>query len=78
MKLGYKHLTVFGDSNLAINMVKIIYTPTNKILNNCTKLVWDLLSKFLYFNLTFIHREMNLAIYKLATYFSHPDRMLLP
>ena len=48
------HLSVFGDSELIINLVKRIYTPSNKILKRYTQAVWQLISNILSFNITLV------------------------
>jgi ribonuclease HI len=30
--LGYGHLLVFGDSKLVVNLVRKIYSPSNKLM----------------------------------------------
>jgi hypothetical protein len=37
--LGCGHLTVFGDSELVVNLVRKIYSPSNKLLKHYTQVV---------------------------------------
>jgi ribonuclease HI len=37
--LGCGHLTVFGDSKLFVNLVRKIYSPSNKLMKRYTQIV---------------------------------------
>jgi hypothetical protein len=52
--LGCGHLIVFGYSKLIINLVKKIYTPSNKLLKRYEQAVWYLILNLFYFNITHI------------------------
>jgi ribonuclease HI len=58
--LGCRHLTVFGDSYLVVNLVRRIYSPSNKLMKCYTQTVWELISNLLSFNITHVKRELNL------------------
>jgi ribonuclease HI len=74
--LGCQHLTVFSDSELVVNLIRKIYNPSNKILKRYTQVVWELISNFLSFNLTYVHRELN-SMVDLVVYTSHPEKQFL-
>jgi ribonuclease HI len=38
--LGCGHLTVLGDSELVVNLVRKIYSPINKLMKRYTQVVW--------------------------------------
>jgi ribonuclease HI len=57
--LGCGHLTVFGDSELVVNLVRKIYSPSNKLMKRYTKIVWELISNLLSFNINHVKRESN-------------------
>jgi hypothetical protein len=40
--LGCGHLSVFGDSHLVVNLVRKIYSPSNKLMKRYTQIVWHL------------------------------------
>jgi hypothetical protein len=76
--LGYYHLSIFGDFELIINLVKIIYTPSNKLLKRYTQAVWQLIYNLLSFNTTHIGRDLNSMENKLVVFATSPRRQLLP
>jgi ribonuclease HI len=76
--IGCYHLIVFWDSELIVNMVRIIYTPSNNLLKKYTHAVWYLISNFLYFNNTHIGRDLNSMDDMLAIFATIPSRQLLP
>jgi hypothetical protein len=40
--LGCGHLTIFGDLELVVNLVRKIYSPSNKLMKRYTQIVWRL------------------------------------
>jgi hypothetical protein len=76
--LGCGHLTVFGDSELVVNLVPKIYSPSNKLMKRYTQIVWPLISNLLYFNITHVKRELNSMADRLVVFASSPNRQLLP
>ena len=57
--LACSHLSVFGDSELVVNLVRKIYSPRNKLIKRYTQIVWALISNLLSFNITHVKRELN-------------------
>ena len=57
--LGCGHLTIFGDSDLVVNLVHKICSPSNKLMKQYTQTVWALISNLLSFNITHVKRELN-------------------
>jgi ribonuclease HI len=76
--LGCYHISIFGDSELIINLVKRIYTPSNKLLKRYTQAVWQLISNLLYFNITHIRRDLNSMVDRLVVFAANPTWKLLP
>jgi ribonuclease HI len=76
--LGFGHLTFFGDSEVFVNLVCKIYSPSNKLMKHYTKKVWALISNFLSFNITHVKRELNSMPERLAIFASSPTQQLLP
>jgi hypothetical protein len=76
--LGCGHLTIFGDSELVVNLVRKIYNPNNKLLKRYTQVVWALISNLLSFNITHIKRELNSMADRLVVFAASPTRQLLP
>jgi ribonuclease HI len=76
--LGCGHLTIFGDSELVVNLVRKNYVPNNKLLKRYTEVVWMLISNLLSFNITHVKRELNSVADRLVVFASSPTRQLLP
>jgi ribonuclease HI len=57
--LGCGHLTIFGDSELVMNLVRKIYSPRNKLMKCYTQTIWELISNLLYFNITHVKMKLN-------------------
>jgi ribonuclease HI len=76
--LGCGHLTVFGDSELAVNLVRKIYSPRNKLMKCYTQTVWAFISKLLSFNITHVRRELNSMADMLAFFAASPTQKILP
>jgi ribonuclease HI len=76
--LGCGHLLVFGDSELVVNLVRKIYSPSNKLMKRYTQIVWVLISNLLSFNITHVKRELNSMDDRLVVFPSSPNRQLLP
>jgi ribonuclease HI len=76
--LGCGHLTVFGDSELVVNLVCKIYSPSNKLMKRYTQTIWALISNLLSLNITHVKRELNSTADRLAIFATSPNRQLLP
>jgi ribonuclease HI len=76
--IGCGHLAVFGDSKLVVNLVRKIYSPSNKLMKQYTQMVWALISNLLSFNITHVKRELNSRADRLAIFAASPNRKLLP
>jgi ribonuclease HI len=72
------HLTVFGESELVVNLVRKIYFSSNKLMKRYTQGVWALISNLLSFNITHVKRELNLMANRLVVFTASPTRQLLP
>jgi ribonuclease HI len=76
--LGCSHLTVFGDFELVVNLMRKIYSPRNKLMKCYTQVVWALISNMLSFNITHVKRELNSMTDRLVVFVASPTRKLLP
>jgi ribonuclease HI len=76
--LGCGHLSVFGDSDLVVNLVCKIYSPSNKLMKRHTQTVWALISNLLSFNITHVKRELNSMVDQLVVFAASPTQQLLP
>jgi ribonuclease HI len=76
--LGFGHLTVFGDYELIVNLVRKIYSPRNKFLKRYTQVFWMLISNMLSFNITHVEQKLNSMVDRLAVFVSYPTPQLLP
>jgi ribonuclease HI len=70
--LGCGHHTVFDDSELVVNLVRKIYSPSNKFLKHYTQDVWMLILNLLSFNITHVKRELNSMADRLAVFATSP------
>jgi hypothetical protein len=76
--IGCGHLTVFGDSELVVNLVRKIYSLCNKLLKSYTQFVWMFISNMLSFNITYVKRELNSMVDMLVVFASSPTKQILP
>jgi ribonuclease HI len=76
--LGCDHLTIFGDSELVVNLVRKIYSPSNKLMKRYTQVLWMLISNLLSFNITHVKRELNSMADRLVVFTASPTLQLLP
>jgi ribonuclease HI len=72
------HLTVFGDSELVVNLIRKIYSPSNKLMKHYTQNVWALILNFLCSNKTHVKRELNSMDDMLAVFSASSTRQLFP
>jgi ribonuclease HI len=71
--LGCGHLTIFGDFELVVNLVRNMYSPSNKMMKRYTQTVWELISNLLSFNITHVKRELNSRADRLAVFAASPN-----
>jgi len=76
--LGCGHLSVFGDSKLVVNLVRKIYSPSNKLMEQYTQTVWALISNLISFNITHVKRELNSMADRLAIFVASPSQQPFP
>jgi ribonuclease HI len=76
--LGCGYLTIFGDSELVVNFVHKIYSPSNKFMKCYTEVVWMLISNLLSFNITHVKKELNSMDGRLVAFVASLTRKLLP
>jgi ribonuclease HI len=76
--IGYRHLTIFGDSKVVVNIIHKIYSPRNKLMKCYTQIVWALISNILYFNITHVKRELNSMAGMLVVFAASPTQQILP
>ena len=61
-----------------MNLVRKIYSPSNKLMKRYTQIVWALISNLLPFNITHVKRELNSMADRLVVFAASPTRQLLP
>jgi ribonuclease HI len=76
--LGCGHLSFFRDSELVLNLVCKIYSPSNKLMKRYTQTIGALISNLLSFNITHVKRELNSMADWLAVFAASPNRQLSP
>jgi ribonuclease HI len=76
--LGCGHLSVFGDSELVVNLVRKIYSPSNKLMKKYTQTVWVLILNLLSFNITHVKKELNSMVDRSTVFAASPNQQPLP
>jgi ribonuclease HI len=76
--LGCGHHSIFGDFELAVNLVCKIYSPNNKLMKRYTQTVWVLISNLLSFNITHVKRELNSMVDRLTVFVASPNQKIIP
>jgi hypothetical protein len=61
-----------------VNLVRNIYSPSNKLLKRYTRVVWMFILNLLSFNITHVKRELNSMADRLAFFAASPTQQLLP
>ena len=75
--LGCSHLSIFGDSKLVVNLVRKIYSHSNKLMKRYTQTIWALISNLLSFSITHVKRELNSMADRLAIFVAYPNQQPL-
>jgi ribonuclease HI len=76
--LGCGHLSVFGYSELVVNLVHKIYSPSNKLMKRYTQTIWVLILNLLSFNITHVKKELNSMVARLVIFAASPNQQPLP
>jgi ribonuclease HI len=71
--LGCSHLSFFGDSKIVVNLIRKIYSPSNKMMERYTQTVWALISNLLYLNITHVKRKLNSMVDRLVVFAASPN-----
>jgi ribonuclease HI len=78
LNLGCVHLSVFENSELVVNLTHKTCSPSNKMMEQYSQTVWELVSNLLYFNITHVRKELNSIADRLAVFTTSPNQQLLP
>jgi ribonuclease HI len=78
LNLGCGHLSVFGNSELVVNLIRKICSPSNKMMERYSQTVWALVSNLLSFNITHVKRELNSMADRLVSFAASPNQQLFP
>ena len=73
LNFGCGHLSVFGNSELVVNLIRKICSPSDKLMERYTQTVWALISNLLSFNVTHVKRELNSMPGRLAVFATSPN-----
>jgi ribonuclease HI len=76
--LGCGHLLSFGDSELVVNLVRKIYSPSNKLMKQYPQIVWALILNLLSFNITHVKKELNSMVDQLVVFVASPNQHPFP
>jgi ribonuclease HI len=78
LNLGCGHLSVFGDSELIVNLIQKIFSPSDRLMERYSQTAWALILNLLSFNITRVKRELNSVAGRLAIFADSPNQQLLP
>jgi ribonuclease HI len=78
INLGCGHLSVFVNSELVVNLICKICSPSNKLMERYSQIVWSLFSNLLSFNITHVKKELNSMVDRLVVFATSPNQQPLP
>jgi ribonuclease HI len=78
LNLGCGHLSVFKNSELVVNLIRKTCSARNKLMEQYSQIVWELVSNLLYFNITHVRKELNSIADRLAVFIASPTQQILP
>jgi ribonuclease HI len=78
LNLGCGHLSVFGNSELVVNLIRKACSPSDKLMEQYSQTVWALVSNLLSFNITHVRKELNSIADRLVVFAASPTQQLLP
>jgi ribonuclease HI len=78
LNLGCGHLSVFGNSELVVNLVHKTCSPSDKQMEQYSQTIWTLVSNLLSFNITHVKKDLNSIADRLAIFAASPTQQLLP
>jgi ribonuclease HI len=78
LNIGCSHLSFFGDSELVVNLIRRVFSPRNKLMEQYTQIVWALISNLLSFNITHVKREFNSMVDRLTIFAASSNQKYLP
>jgi ribonuclease HI len=78
LNLSCCHLLVFGDSELVVNLIRKVCSPSNDLMERYTQTIWELISSLLYFNITHVKRELNSMANQLDIFAASSNQEYLP
>jgi hypothetical protein len=78
LNLSCGHLSVFGDSELVVNLIRKVFSPSNKLMEQYTQTIWALISNLLSFNITHVKRELNSMADRLTVFATSSNQQLFP
>jgi ribonuclease HI len=74
LNLGCGHLLVFGNSELVVNLIRKTCSPTNKMMEQYSQTIWELVLKLLSFNITHVKKELNSIVNRLVVFADSPTQ----
>jgi ribonuclease HI len=77
LNLGCGHLSVFGISELFVNLIRKTCSPSDKMMEQYSQTVWALVSNLLSFNITHVKKDLNLMADRLPVFAASPNQQLL-
>jgi ribonuclease HI len=70
LNLGCSHLSLFGNFELVVNLIRNTCSPSEKLMEQYSQIVWELVLNLLSFNITHVKRELNSIVDQLGVFSS--------
>jgi ribonuclease HI len=78
LNLGCGHLSVLENSELVVNLIRNTCSSSDKMMEQYSQTVWELVLNLLSFNITLVKKELNSIVDRLAVFVGSPTQQLLP
>jgi hypothetical protein len=61
-----------------VDLIRKLCSPSNKMMERYSQIVWELISNLLSFNITHVKRELNSMAGRLTIFAASPNQQLFP
>jgi ribonuclease HI len=78
LNIGCGHLSVFGNFELVVNLIRKTCSPRDKLMEQYSQIVSTLVSNLVSFNTTHVRKELNSIADRLVVFAASPTQQLLP
>jgi ribonuclease HI len=78
LNIGCSHLSVFGNFELVVNLIRRTCSPRDKLMERYSQPIWALVSDLLSFNITHVKKKLNSMADRFIVFAASPTQQLLP